>query len=425
MSRRYMSSSDHRLSGIASVRPARHRSGSMAFHPYFGKLDPALARAIIEQYSRPGDIVLDPFCGSGTVLQAALLTERSAVGWDSSPLAVLIATGRLLGLDVNEELHLRTVGEGVQRFGSRAPMFQQPIPGGATVPPMPRVNGVESWFKPNALRELAFLRAHIASKEALLPRAVFLLAITAFSRIIVQASNQQGESSYRRITKPDTPGRVIDLFVDALSEVAGGALAFTEAIRSIAGGAKRSLVQSDAQAAVITWGQLRAEILQHDTRLALDPSFGRPFADVVVSSPPYLMSWDYGLYHKFRFYWLGFDLDSYEITEIGRHLRRKRDDVNRYRDDMARAFRSMEGVVREGGHIVLVNAPSVVYGKTVDTNALLAECAREAGWELADRLLSLSIPGPHHGMYASLPTRGAVAPGGSGKREHVLVFRRA
>ena len=32
--------------------------------------------------SKPGDIVLDPFCGSGTVLLEAILSGRNAVGFD-------------------------------------------------------------------------------------------------------------------------------------------------------------------------------------------------------------------------------------------------------------------------------------------------------------------------------------------------------
>src|SRR5207247_2330951 len=104
--------------------------------------------------------------------------------------------------------------------------------------------------------------------------------------------------------------------------------------------------------------------------------------DLVVTSPPYLMSWDYGLYHKFRFYWLDFDLDAYEETEIGRHLRRKKDDIERYRADMTGAFKSMSLALSTGARIVMINAPSVVYGKKVDTNVILEECAEAAGWRL-------------------------------------------
>jgi len=39
--------------------------------------------------------VLDPVCGSGTTLAAALLEGRSAIGGDINPDAVAIASGRV------------------------------------------------------------------------------------------------------------------------------------------------------------------------------------------------------------------------------------------------------------------------------------------------------------------------------------------
>jgi hypothetical protein len=173
------------------------------------------------------------------------------------------------------------------------------------------------------------------------------------------------------------------------------------------------------------WAGVGVEVAVRDSRLPDNDADKRHPADLVITSPPYLMSWDYGLYHKFRFYWLGIDLDAYEETEIGRHLRRQKDDVARYRDDMTRTFAALRGAVKRDGLIALVNSPSVVYGELVDTNAVLAECGAVVGWALEECRPSLTLTGPHHGMYASLDPRGASAPGASGKQEHVLVFRRA
>jgi hypothetical protein len=409
---------------LSEIRPERHRSGSLSLHPYFGKVDPALAAALIDQYSRPGDLVLDPFCGSGTVLHAALMAGRSGLGWDSSPLALLIATAKLLGLESDEEESLLAIGHEVQRFGKRAQLFREVIPDGGDIPHMPRVRDVESWFQPNALKELAFLRSYLVSREHLQPPAATLLARTAFSRIVVAASNQQGESSYRRVDKSDIPGRVIDLFAEALRDVSAGAREFRDAMQLADNGRSRNLESSDSTGTVLSWGHQTCQLLLRDARTPIVMADSTSSVAVVVSSPPYLMSWDYGLYHKFRFYWLGFDLDSYEDTEIGRHLRRQGDDVDRYRADMVAVFRALDAVVAPTGYIVLVNAPAIVYGREVNTNVILEDCARVAGWQMIDCVSSIAIPGPHHGMYASLSARGAAAPGRSGKREHVLVFNR-
>lgn len=55
----------------------------------------ALLRLLIETGSRPGDLVVDPCCGSGTTLVAAAEMYRRAIGFDRSADAVATAQRRL------------------------------------------------------------------------------------------------------------------------------------------------------------------------------------------------------------------------------------------------------------------------------------------------------------------------------------------
>jgi modification methylase len=52
-----------------------------AEHP--AKMLPSLARRIVEEYSKPGDLVVDPMCGIGTTLTEAAATWRRAIGIES------------------------------------------------------------------------------------------------------------------------------------------------------------------------------------------------------------------------------------------------------------------------------------------------------------------------------------------------------
>jgi site-specific DNA-methyltransferase (adenine-specific) len=54
-----------------------------------------LLERIVLASSRPGSLVLDPFCGSGTTLCAAAKHGRAAVGVDVGELAVKVSTERL------------------------------------------------------------------------------------------------------------------------------------------------------------------------------------------------------------------------------------------------------------------------------------------------------------------------------------------
>ena len=53
--------------------------------PYVGKMKSGMARSLVRLYSRPGDVVLDPFAGSGTTNLAALETERHSIGVEIEP----------------------------------------------------------------------------------------------------------------------------------------------------------------------------------------------------------------------------------------------------------------------------------------------------------------------------------------------------
>lgn len=44
---------------------------------------------------QPGDTVLDPFAGSGTIFEAASHLQCQAIGWDSDPMCIALCEERL------------------------------------------------------------------------------------------------------------------------------------------------------------------------------------------------------------------------------------------------------------------------------------------------------------------------------------------
>lgn len=69
----------------------KNRHPVYTFHPYHTKVPPQVIRALIEQYTSPGERVLDPFCGSGMTGVAAREAGRDAELSDLSPGATFIA----------------------------------------------------------------------------------------------------------------------------------------------------------------------------------------------------------------------------------------------------------------------------------------------------------------------------------------------
>ena len=77
------------------------RRGSWGVHQptYRGNWAPQIPRALLEHYSKPGDLVLDPFAGGGTTLIEAWVLGRNAIGFDVSEFALELTQARLKELD--------------------------------------------------------------------------------------------------------------------------------------------------------------------------------------------------------------------------------------------------------------------------------------------------------------------------------------
>ena len=71
-------------------------------HTYWSKKPHDAIQQYIRHYTQPGDLVLDPFCGSGGTALAALLEGRAAVAIDLSPAATFITKNYCTPVDVDE-----------------------------------------------------------------------------------------------------------------------------------------------------------------------------------------------------------------------------------------------------------------------------------------------------------------------------------
>jgi hypothetical protein len=88
------------LPGI-SIEPdwkAQQRLWGHSFHPmcsYLASFPAALTHSFIARYSRPGDVVLDPFSGRGTTPLQACAEGRIGVGNDLNPFAHLLTAAKV------------------------------------------------------------------------------------------------------------------------------------------------------------------------------------------------------------------------------------------------------------------------------------------------------------------------------------------
>lgn len=362
---------------------------SHGIHPYPAKFTPALPAALISQLSLPGDLVLDPFGGSGTTAVEALVQGRRCISTDVNPLAEVIGLAKTASLG---PWQLTVLGEladtclSAGRYGSVACLLESAgsLPDGF----VPEIPHLEKWFAPGVTRELAYLRWRISG---LVDPDAQAVARCVFSGIIVRVSFQDGETRYAARPRRLLDGAVLAVFGRDLGA----------ALRRLRETARHLRLR-------------RAEFRTVDARSA-DPA-PPGSVDLIVTSPPYPNATDYHLYHRFRLFWLGFDPRALSGAEIGSHLRHQREktDAGQYAAEMQQCLERCYRVLRPGRYAAFVVGDGLFSGQLYQTARHLADLAAGIGYDV---VTAFDRPLPAH--------RRAFGPGARrADRETVLLLRR-
>jgi DNA modification methylase len=330
-------------------------------HPYPAKFVPQIPRNVIAQLSMPGETVWDPFGGSGTTALEGVLLGRQAVSSDVNPLSEVIGKGKLLTLTKEEDDFLgEIVEETAIVAGSNASAdeaLRRFSPLERFAPDIP--NGLQ-WFHPQAMAELSYLRARIATFPDEKCRR---LATVCLSKIILKSSYQDSETRYTRCEREFPPGKVIRLFAGALESS-------LKKVRYL--GTFLRFREADFHTA-----DLRSESVVPPASV-----------DLVVASPPYPNANDYHLYHRFRLFWLGFDPRELGKKEIGSHLRHQKEcsGIEEYLDEMELCLRNLYLGLRPGRFAVLVIGDAMFEGRLSHTAGLVGQRAVTVGFEVCGEI---------------------------------------
>ena len=133
---------DVRLPPAEWCEPCVHTESSLhQLSPYIGKLKSTIARELLAEFTRKGDLVADPFCGSGTIPLEGVLAGRRVFAADASPYAQVLSRAKLHAPSTVDEALMRT---------DRLLVAAKELP-------MPDLRSVPAWvrtfFHPETLRE--------------------------------------------------------------------------------------------------------------------------------------------------------------------------------------------------------------------------------------------------------------------------------
>jgi DNA modification methylase len=362
-------------------------------HPYPAKLlfNIPLLFLHCKQLGQAGDILCDPFCGSGTVLVEGIVSGRRVIGSDSNPLARLIARAK------SSPVAPSPLKEQLKALLSTMPKRGDGAPDGAI--------DLSRWFSQSVLRQLdrvaTALRRWPASSEK-----SFLEA--CFSATILRVSLADPTISVPVMLNPFKKSLTKEQKTERLRWLRDrqGADVVAEFSRIVSANIARmaKLYSCAVPEALVTVG--------NDARSMNGP------IDLVITSPPYGSAQKYIRASGLALQWLGLaphglrplerntigreHFDRLEISneapivapssastlnEIGKRNLLRKHIAATFLAEMYAALSEIANALTPGGHLVMILGNNVVCGSPFRIDNYLVEMAARLGLRVRLRLV--------------------------------------
>lgn len=313
------------------------------FHAYPARIHPLLVRTLLLRFSKEGDRVLDPFAGSGTVAVEALAHHRRGFGCDIHPVPLGIARQRTRRATAERRKRLEsTAATLLSRAASRA----------RNRPSLDADPELSTAFLAPVLDELLALRDELGMIRDAEHRETLLWIL---SSLLVKLSRQSSESDTRLEHGPAAKGLALRLFRERTVELnlARRALLHAAGPRSPES-PDPVLVRADARHLPLP-----------------DACF-----DLMISSPPYLGTYDYAGMQALRARFLGLPAETASQLEIGSRSATKAEPVQalqRYREQLGQVLTEVDRTLRPGARAFLVLGDPTAGDDRLSADRLIGE----------------------------------------------------
>lgn len=373
------------------------RLGMHSFHRYYGKLIPAIPSTFIRKFTNEGDLIFDPFSGSGTTAVESIKNNRNFYGFEINPLAVNIARTKTSNLNVDLLLHFNE--ELMTLIKNNNYSFDDND--------LPYLLNRDHWFKDFVQKDLIIITKAIndlfnnhiddfPDKDKY--KLFYLMTVSAILRNVSNCDTRHvfpGIS--KRMRALEAEGKIhIDVFAS-----------FERAIK------KRAQYYSDFS------GKCSATIINADSTIA-DLSAIEGKVDLIVTNPPYISSVRYIETMKLEMYWMEYITSSDEYNTLAHKMLgndkikkaeyqeleyTKYDEINAVINEMKEIdmksakiigtfFNQIEKVIINMAKVLKVNGKAVikisdskVKKKKIETGKFMTLIAEHHGFKLSDVFL--------------------------------------
>jgi DNA modification methylase len=362
-----------------------------ALAPFPSKFIPEVPRWAMSHYTEPGDLVLDPFAGSGTTAVEATLLERDSVSVDINPYACLLTEAKTSRAPVDgverSADELLKFARGLAVDGSR-----QVISTGVT---RASFDLDTFWFDPLHLTQFAQLHAFVQTKIDGSLQPLFRVALGSLIRhFSFQDTSQIKVKRDPKKVLRGTPTPV-ELLMKRLPALVGRFIALQDRVPPLG----TATVQCDsADRFAVEWIKKGIKV------------------DAIVTSPPYINAMNYPMATRYELLLLGLvdpdELRPHQATYFGTERVYAKDfnilhqvpehwtcaeylnprlskiflqEPKRayiaysYFERMAATLQSLATVLKPGGRFVLVAGTNRIRGVPIDTFQVLTSLLEDAG----------------------------------------------
>jgi DNA modification methylase len=370
-------------------------------HKFPAKFFPELPRYLIQKYSVKGETVLDPMCGSGTVVLEAMLNNRIGIGIDIDPMARLITKVKTTPIDPGFLIDsARDLVKQIHELDS-LPDYR---------PSIPEFHYRENWFRSFVLRELAIITESIDNLFLPKQNDTTFHDIRDFCRVVLSSIIRDVSNADPHCTRTVLRKKVVKNIHpgDTLKK-------FSETI----------LRQCDSMYEFFDISQaLTFKDVQLPDGNALKTGLDCDAIDLIITSPPYINAVDYPRTHQLEMYWLGLlgdgPLSRLKRTYIGtetvykeeyEHLKttgyetldpileeiyekdpRRSFIVFKFFEDMKSQLEEMYRILKPGGRYCIAIGSNQIRGVEVCSDRILAEIATAGiGFEMENTFFSKLI----------------------------------
>jgi DNA modification methylase len=363
------------------------------YHKYPAKFIPQLTDRFIKENSRIGDLVCDPFMGSGTTLVEAIVNGRRAYGTDINPVAVLISKAKTTPIEPaflkGQISHL--LGD-IKASIEKKDYGQMPLVRSDDVDiAIPDNKRLEYWFPEKQKMDLAIILSRINSIE---DQRVRTFLLCAFSNILKGCSRWMMKSVKPTIDKNKI---IADAYKSFVIQT-GRMIIKNEKFWKILGTRDIDCVVDDVNA--------------YKMRLKDDS------VTLIVTSPPYVTSYEYADLHQLTAIWLGYadklsefrskfigsiqkanhsSIELYSklgrktVTELREIDKRQANGVEKYFFEMQLCFQEMQRILKHDGRASIVIGDTELKRVKIHNADVFMQTLEKFGFEVCE-VIKRTIP---------------------------------